>query len=146
LTAAAACLAGIAARPFLAQMTAGDADGIRVCTIAVVLIAAYIAIRLEYRLAQKPLVRKVRHGVRLLLFTVIAVPTLLFFTHMDTSFTYTVFVLNVLAQPFIILRWLASPVNVAVLLACLTGMHFLLWKAERPRDFWHRRLRSVGLK
>jgi len=146
LTAAAALSAAIFMRPLLVRSFTGDADTVLVCTLALVLVVTYVVIRLEYRLAQNPQFRMFRHGVRLLLFGVIGVPTILFFMNPDTPFTYTMFVLKVLATPRLIVRWLAMPVNDAILLGGLVGLHFLLWNAERLRAFWHRRLRSVGLK
>jgi hypothetical protein len=146
LTAAVAFVAAILARPFLGQIVGGDPDGVRVCTVGVVLVATYAFMRVEYRLARNPLFRAVRHGLRLVLFAILGVPTMLFAMSPDKSMTYTVFVLDVFARPALMMRLLASPVIDAILAACVIGLHFLLWRADHLRDFWHRRLKSVGLK
>jgi hypothetical protein len=41
---------------------------------------------------------------------------------------------------------LANPQNLATILVVIIAMHFLLWKAEKLRAFWHRRLFWLGLK
>jgi hypothetical protein len=109
--------------------------------------AAIFVSRVEYRLAQNFALRQTRHAVRLLLFGALAIP---WFQGMikDTRLggSSTLYIFAVLSHPQILASQLANGQNLGIVLAVMVGMHFLLWRAEGLRAFWHRRLFWIGLK
>ena len=109
--------------------------------------AAVIVSRVEYKLAQNAGLRWARHGVRLVLLGALAIPwiqAIIFNAKVGASTTRYVFA--VLSNPRFLVSQLMNPQNLAIVVAVVVGMHFLLWKAERLRAFWHRRLFWLGLK
>jgi len=101
--------------------------------------------RVEYKLAeQHALYRRSRHVVRLILVAVMIVPwiqVMIFGVAGKTQY-----ILTMLTSPQLLLAQLADATNLAIVAVAVVGMHFLLTKAPNVRDFWHRRLRWLGLK
>jgi hypothetical protein len=100
----------------------------------------YIAMRIEQRLARNAGYRIVRHVVRLALFALMAVfaierasgiPLL---TGPDPSAWS--------ANVACILR---TPDYLIAVFVFVVAMHFILWRADKLRAFWHRRLTATGL-
>lgn len=85
--------------------------------------------------------------MRLILFGVFAVPWLVGFmgdaSVRAASFRY---IAALLSHPPYLLRQVTNPQNLLFVVAVMVGVHFLLWKADRLRAFWHRRLMWLGLK
>ena len=109
--------------------------------------AAAIVSRVEYKLTQNAGLRWARHAVRLALLGALAVPwiqAIIFNAKVGGSTTRYVFA--VLSNPRVLMSLLANPQNLAIVASVVVGLHFLLWKAERLRAFWHRRLSWLGLK
>jgi hypothetical protein len=148
MTAAASALTGFLTGSLLSRVTASD-----VASVAPLggVIAGYataiIVSRVEYKLAQNIALRWARHVVRLLLFGALAIP---WFQGVikDTRLggSSTLYIFAVLSHPQILASQLANAQSLEIVLAVMVGMHFLLWKAERLRAFWHRRLFWLGLK
>jgi hypothetical protein len=146
LTVATGLAAAWIARPLIAgRFYADEANalfGVLAILIAIVIAAM---IRVEYRLAQTSAFRVARHALRLLLFAILAVPTIEWL-HPGVQLTYTMYLLTFSSHPRYLAGFLRNPINLGIVLAIVIGLHFLLWKGERARAFWHRRLRHVGLK
>jgi hypothetical protein len=146
LTGTAVAAATLIARPLIAHSLQPDEESVLfglLLILAAVVVA--IMIRVEYRLAQFFAFRLARHVVRLMLFALIAGPTILWLQP-SVEATFTVFLLGFLAQPSLFVCFLMNPVNAGIVAALAVGLHFLLWKADRVRNFWHARLRRIGLK
>lgn len=146
LTAAAGMIAGFATVPLAFRMMSLQGDVADVAALAGVIVGfAVFAVmsRLEYRLAKNTGYRVTRHVVRLLLFGVLALPWI---QSTMVAGSATRYVLAVLSHPAYLAAQLAQPRNLAIVAGVMVGMHFLLWKAERLRAFWHRRLMWIGLK
>jgi hypothetical protein len=58
----------------------------------------------------------------------------------------TRYVLAMVSNPRALLAFLSRPQNLAIWLGALVALHFVLWKADTLREWWHRRLKWVGLK
>jgi hypothetical protein len=101
--------------------------------------------RLEYGLARYPVFRIVRHAVRLALFAALTIPLIQLATGLYTPHP-VLYILDVIANLQNIALVLRNPENIAIVLVVVVGLHFLLWKAERLRLFWHCRLEAIGLK
>ena len=91
--------------------------------------------RLELRLAKFAAYRIPRHVVRLVLLSALAITV----------------IQKGLGIPFVgdpwtnLKRILSVPENMAGMAVILVGMHFLLWKGDKARAFWHRRLAAIWL-
>jgi hypothetical protein len=145
VTAAASVFTGFVTASLLSRVLTAP-DEVSVALLGGVIagfVAAAIASRVEYKLTQNFALRWTRHVVRLILFGVLAVP-LIQATNAEGS--YTRYLLTVLSQPRMILSQLANPQNLGIALAVMVAMHFILWKADWLRAFWHRRLFWLGLK
>jgi hypothetical protein len=149
LTAAAAIFAGFTAWRMLSRvLTASDEASVAQLggVIAGLAVAAIVS-RIEYKLTQNAGLKWARHVVRLVLFAALAIPwiqAIVFNAKVGNSETRYVFA--VLSHPRYLLAQLANPQNLAIVAVVVVGMHFLLWKGERMRAFWHRRLFWLGLK
>ena len=110
------------------------------------LVVVLVMIRVEYRLAKVTAFRVSRHVVRMVLLTLWAIPVILMVQGDGQGFTATGFILSVASSPRAITWFLSRPQNVGILAVVVVGLHFLLWKGEPFRRFWHRRLSNVGLK
>lgn len=146
---AAAVFTGLLTGSLLSRvLTASDAASVaQLGGVVAGFAAAVIVSRLEYKLAQNSPLRTARHIVRLLLLGALAVPFLQAFvgnTNIAGSPTRHVFA--VLTHPQFLAQQLTNPQNLAIAVAVMVAAHFLLWKAERLRSFWHRRLFWIGLK
>jgi hypothetical protein len=133
-------------RPLIAGGYYGDEANALLGTLLILAaIVVAVMIRVEYRLAQVPAFRLARHALRLSLFAVLAAPTVLWL-HPAVQLTYTMYLLTFFSQPGYLAGFLRNPINLGIVLAIVIGLHLLLWKGERARAFWHRRLRHIGLK
>ena len=110
-------------------------------------VAAIIVSRIEYKLTQNFAFRWARHAVRLLLFGALALPwiqAMIGNAKIDNSSTRYIFA--VLSNPRFLIAQLTLPQNLAIVAGVMIAMHFVLWKGDRFRAFWHRRLFWLGLK
>lgn len=99
--------------------------------------AAVVVTRfVESRLAQNAAFRIARHVLRLALFGGMTLIVIQKATGIPSDTTMGV--------DFI--KASATPINLAIVLGVVVGMHFLLWKGEGFRSFWHRRLEAVGAR
>jgi hypothetical protein len=147
LTAAAALIAGFGS--FLVLVRALPADGHDVAVVAAFGIGVVVALvvdRVEYRLAQHPSFRLPRHIVRLALLAMWLVPIMQLSTGTTAPSTSTRFILAVMSHPGAIVSYLINPVHLVAWALLLAGLHLLIWREGRVREFWHRRLVYVGLK
>ncbi|MGH9523700.1 MAG: hypothetical protein ACRD3E_14320 [Terriglobales bacterium] len=101
--------------------------------------------RIEYRLARNTGYRIGRHVVRLLLMSVLAFPWIEAMSF-DAGNSATRYVSAVFSHPDYLLGQMSRPQSMAIIAAVMVFTHFLLWKTERLRAFWHRRLMWIGLK
>jgi hypothetical protein len=144
LTALIGIVAGLITAALTARVLppdAGDVAAVLGFVVGAVTIA--ILIRLEYRLARHFVFRITRHGVRLLLLSFWAIPIIQIFEGATYDSTTTRYILN---HPSQVASFLSRHQNVGILLVAAVALHFLLWKAEGLRKFWHTRLSWVGLK
>lgn len=149
LTAAAGLAAGVFTAPVAFRLMSLHSDETSVAAgVGILMGFVVIAVmsRIEYRFAQNIGYRVVRHVVRLMLFGILALPWIQAMVFDVAGGSEMRYILGVLSHPSYLLAQMARPQNLAIVLAVMVGMHFLLWKAERLRDFWHRRLRWIGLK
>jgi hypothetical protein len=103
--------------------------------------------RVECRLARNRVFRGGRHVLRLALLGVFVAPWFMGFVHdAEAQRASLDYMQALLLEPRFLLQHLAVPSNLAITIGVAAGMHFLLTRAERLRDFWHRRLRWIGLK
>jgi hypothetical protein len=102
--------------------------------------------RIEYRLAEKPAFRAVRHAVRMLLLGVWAIPILELSMGATGPSTSTGYILTEVRSPRALAAFLKQPRNLALWVAALVGLHLLLWSGKSVRRWWHRRLKFIGLK
>ena len=147
LTALAGALAGVGS--FLVAVRLLPADGRDVAMViglAVGVVVVWKVYRVESRLAGHPLFRLIRHAVRLLLLGIWAIPILQLTMGATAPTTTTRYVLAVISNPRALLAFLARPQNLAIWIGALVALHFLLWKADTLREWWHHRLKWVGLR
>jgi hypothetical protein len=149
LTATAAVFTGMLTGTLLSRvLTAADEVSVaQLGGVAAGFVVAIIVSRVEYKLAQVKVFRWTRHVLRLILFGLLALPwiqAIIFDAKVGGSTTRYIY--SVLTHPQFLVSQLANPVNLATVAAVMIGMHLLLWKAERLRAFWHRRLSWLGLK
>jgi hypothetical protein len=146
LTAAAGFAAGWIVSTLSAPAFPEDVEG----GLGLGIIAGYAVIvfvsRVEYRLAENSVYRNSRHVLRLFLFGALAIPWIQAMVFSAGGPTETRYILAILTSPRLMLAQLADPTSLTIVLATVVGLHFLLRKAEGVRDFWHRRLRWLGLK
>lgn len=149
LSAAAGLAAGVFTAPLAFRLMQLHSDEANVAA-GMGIIAAYIVIavmsRIEFRMAKNIGYRVTRHVVRLVLFGVLALPWIQAMVFDVAGGSEMRYILGVLSHPAYLLTQMAIPRNLAIVLAVMVGMHFLLWKAERLRNFWHRRMMWIGLK
>jgi hypothetical protein len=142
LTTVAGAAAGFLSRPIFAAVLPPDAGDVPLALAFVVgAVVIGIMIRVEGRLAQSAHYRSIRHGVRLVLLGLLAIPVIQ--SKVDASAPY---VYAFISSPGAVAQFFTTPQNFGIWLAVVVGLHFLLWKAEPVRRFWHRRLKWVGLK
>jgi hypothetical protein len=146
-------LSGIAAGFFTASVLAAnvltsvaDKDVASFAGVIIGLTVVLIMIRIEYRLSQVAAFRVSRHVVRMVLLSFWAIPMILMAQGDGQGTTATRFIFAVVSNPRAIVWFLSRAQNVGILAVVVVGLHFLLWKGERFRRFWHRRLSNVGLK
>jgi hypothetical protein len=147
----ATALGGIVAGFITAALTARmlPPDAVDVASLLGIIVGAVtigILIRLEYRLAQQSVFRLTRHGIRLLLLSIWAIPIIQIFQGTTYDGTTTRYIFAVVSNPRQLIYFLSVPLNLGILLVVTVALHFLLWKAERLRKYWHTRLSWVGLK
>ncbi len=99
------------------------------------LIALYKVARREPRLAQNAIYRLPRHYVRLVMFGLFTLRLGIEDQHF----------LPRPGQPFVNLADLRAPVNPGILLVAVGIFQLALWKVSGMREFWHGRMRGVGL-
>lgn len=149
LTATVGAIAGIFTVPVAFRVMSLHADEANVAA-GMGFIVGYIVVavvsRIEYRMAKNIGYRVARHIVRLLLFGALALPWIQAMVFDVAGGSEMRYILGVLSHPSYLLAQMATPQGMAIVLAVMIGMHFLLWKAERVRNFWHRRLMWIGLK
>jgi hypothetical protein len=146
LTAFTGFLASMIIAPMVAHANPSDLNFARSLGIIAAIVVAYIMIRVEYRLAQASAFRLVRHPVRLLLLGILAIPVLMMVEGAYVPGSETRFILAVLSSPARMVRFVANPVNAVVLIAFVIAAHFVLWNWRWAREFWHKRLKAVGMK
>jgi hypothetical protein len=146
LTALAGFVGGLIVARWSAPAFPGDANG----GMGIGIVAGYAVIvimsRVEYKLAQQSIYRTPRHVLRLILFGALAIPWIQAMVFSAGGPSEARYILMMLTSPRLMLLQLANPTNLMIVLTVVVGVHFLLWKAQRLRDFWHRRLRWLGLK
>ena len=104
------------------------------------IVVFYFAMRVEERLARNIAYRMVRHVVRLVCLALMAV----FAIERASG-------IPLLAGPDLsvssanIARILRTPDYLIAVFVFVVMMHFVLWKADKIRAFWHRRLAGAGL-
>jgi hypothetical protein len=147
LTALAGAVVGVITSSISARgLQPADGDVAAVSGVIAGFAAIVIVSRIEYKLAQNPMYRNSRHVVRLLLFGVLALPWIQAMVFDVAGGAETRYILSVLTHPAFLIRQLTNPLSLAIVLGVVVGMHFLLWKPGRISEFWHRRLRWIGLK
>jgi hypothetical protein len=146
LTAFTGILLSFIVTPIVAHADPTDLNFARAVGILSTIIAAYIMIRVEYRLAQMASYRLVRHPLRLLLLGILAIPVLMMIEGAYVPGSQAMFILSVLSNPARMIRFAFVPMNAAILLAFVVAAHFILWNWRWAREFWHKRLRWVGMK
>jgi hypothetical protein len=146
LTAAVGIVGGWIAATLSAPWFPGDANG----GLGIGVIAGYALIivmsRVEYKLAQNSVYRDARHVLRLVLFGVLAIPWIQAMVFSAGGPAETRYILAMVTSPGLLLPQLTNPTSLAIILTVVVGLHFLLRKAQPVRDFWHSRLRWLGLK
>jgi hypothetical protein len=123
---------------------AGDVPAALAYLIAAVV--AGVMIRVESRLAQSMGYRLPRHVVRMVLLAIWSIPIIQLTMGAEAPTSSTAYIFAVVTQPGAMLQFLMSPLNFGIWVAVVVGLHFLIWKAEGVRRFWHRRLVWIGLK
>jgi hypothetical protein len=149
LTAAAALCTGLVTTSMLSRvLTAADEASVaQLGGVIAGFAAAVIVSRLEYKLTQNPSLRLARHVVRLILFGLLAIPWFQgVVKNANIAGSSTRYIFVELSNPKILAAQLANPQNLATIFLVIIVLHFLLWKAEQLRAFWHRRLFWLGLK
>lgn len=147
LTAGSGVAAAVVTMQILSRVLPADAGDVPlVLGVLVGAIAVAIVIRIEDRLSRSARYRLVRHGVRMVLLGMWAIPIIQLAMGATAPSTSTRYILSVVSSPSAMARFLTSPLNLAAWTLCLVGLHFLIWKGERARRLWHRRLAWIGLK
>jgi hypothetical protein len=149
LTAAVSVGTGFAAGTMLGRvLTARDEASVaQLGGVIAGFVAAIFMSRIEYKLAQNSGFRWARHAVRLLLFGTIAFPWFQALIGYPTAGGSSIrYLLASFNNPRLYLSQLLLPQNLATIAIVMVLTHFLLWKADRLRAFWHRRLFWIGLK
>ena len=146
LTAAAGFVGGAIVSRLTAPFFPGDANG----GMGIGVVAGYAVIvivsRVEYKLAEHARYRSFRHVLRLILFGALAIPWIQAMVFSAGGSAETRYIVAMLTSPSLLLPQLLNPTNLAIVVIVVVGLHFLLLKAPWLRDFWHRRLRWLGLK
>jgi hypothetical protein len=149
LTAAASVFTGFVTWSLLSRVLTAS-DEVSVAQLGGVIAgfaAAVIVSRVEYKLAQNAGLRWGRHVVRLILFGALSIPWIQAMMGDARVGGSTIrYILAVLGQPRILLAQLTDTKTLGIMVAVMVATHFLLWKAEGLRSFWHRRLFWLGLK
>jgi hypothetical protein len=147
LTAAAGIATTIVTRSISARVLPADAGDVPFA-LGIVLgaIVIGIMIRIEGRLARSAPYRMVRHGVRMVLLAIWAIPILQLTMGATAPGTSTAYIFAVVSSPLAMAGFLLNPLNLGAWLVSVIGLHFLIWKSERARRIWHRRLAWIGLK
>jgi len=150
MTAAATVFTGTVAAAMLSRvLTAPDEASVAyVGGVIAGFAVAIVVSRIEYKLAENNAgLRRGRHVVRLVLLGALMVPWWQGVV-MNSAIggSQTRYIFAVLTHPQFLLSQLLKPQNLVIVAVVMVGMHFLLWKAERVRAFWHRRLFWLGLK
>jgi hypothetical protein len=109
-------------------------------------VALVVVIRIEYRLAQNSGFRLARHVVRMILLSMWAIPNLMILMGVGSNKSTTLFIYEVVTTPPLMLSFLHDPTQLAIWAAVMVGLHFLIWKWKWARQFWHNRLKWIGLK
>jgi hypothetical protein len=149
MTAAAALFTGFVTNSMLHRVLTG-ADEVSVAQLGGVVAgfaAAVIVSRVEYKLAQNSSLRFARHVLRLILIALFAFPwlqALIGNPRVVGLSTRNIF--DGLTNPKALISQATNPQNLLTILVVMIVVHFLLWKAEKLRAFWHRRLFWLGLK
>ena len=148
MTAAAGIFAGLVVSSVGSQFVArNDADVANFFGIVAGFAIFIFVSRVEYRLADNPGFRRGRHVLRLILLGIFAGPWFLaFMGDADTRRIILTSMLSMVSHPSLLLTQMLNPANWVMGGIVAVGFHFLLTKAERLRNFWHRRLRWIGLK
>jgi hypothetical protein len=149
MTAVAGVFAGVLSWSLLSRvLTARDVASVAPLGGVIAGYAAVIIVsRIEFKLTQNIALRQARHAVRLVLFGALAIPWFQgVIMNAKVGGSSTRYIFAVLSHPQFLLAQMANRQNLGIVLAVMVGMHFLLWKAERLRAYWHRRLFWLGLK
>ena len=147
LTAAAALLAGFGSYAALVRSLPADGGDVAVvAAFGIGLVVTLLVDRVEFRLAQHPSFRILRQVVRLALLGVWLVPIMQLATGTTAPSTSTRYILAVMGHPGAIVQYLSNPLHLVTWALLLVGLNLLIWRGGWLRDFWHRRLKYVGLK
>jgi hypothetical protein len=146
LTACTGFLASFIVAPMVARADPSDLNFAQAVGVIAMVVVAYIMIRVEYRLAQLTGYRLARHPARLVLLGILGIPVLMMIEGAYVPGSETRFILAILSNPARMMRFVANPINAAILIAFVIASHFLLWNWRWAREFWHKRLKAVGMK
>lgn len=146
VTSLAGVLAGMFTIPIFTRMLPPDGHDVAlVMGIAVGAVVIGILIRIEYRLSQHLGFRLVRHGLRLALLSLLAIPAIMLGDHTFRMTATSGFYTSIVNNPRLLLGFF-TPVNLGIWAGIMVGLHFMLWNWKWARNFWHRRLVWLGLK
>lgn len=109
-------------------------------------VVIWTLIRVEYRMSQVALYRVVRHVARMLLLSLLAVPMILMAQGAGQWMSEFRFVVYTLSSRVVLQQFFRNPVDLGIWAAVMVGLHFLIWNSTRARNFWHRRLKMIGMK
>jgi hypothetical protein len=147
ITAAAGIAATLATRSIFTSVLPADAGDVPFALgIVVGAVVIGIVFRLEVRLAGSTGYRVVRHVVRMILLAIWAIPIIQLTLGAAAPTTSTAYIFFVISNPSGMVQFLANPLMLGIWIAVVVGLHFLIWKADGVRRFWHRRLVWIGLK
>lgn len=147
LTAAAALVAGFGSFAVLVRALPVDGGDVAVVgAFGIGVVVTLLVDRAEFRLAQHPPFRILRQVVRLVLLGIWLVPIMQLATGTTAPVTSTRYILAVMSHPGAIVSYLVNPLHLVAWAVLLVGLHLLIWREGPVREFWHRRLKYLGLK
>jgi hypothetical protein len=148
MTVIAAIVAGLFTAPMVNLVAPAELKGdlgYLMGWLAAVVVAG-VVIRLEYRLAKNSGFRIARHAVRMVLLSMWAIPILMLCMGASYPKSTTLFIFSVVTSLPTMVSFLADPSRLAIWAGFMVGLHFMIWNWKWARQFWHNRLKWIGLK